>query len=173
MRTPIIAGNWKMHKTVGEAVEVARKLDEQVADSPVEVVICAPFTSLSALSALGLKKVKLGAQNMYYADQGAFTGEISPAMLEDVGCEYVILGHSERREIFQESDELINKKVLKALETGLKPILCVGETLAQRKAEQTTDVVVAQTTQGLAGVSAKQIAHVVIAYEPIWGHWHR
>ncbi len=168
MRTPIIAGNWKMHKTVGEAVEVARKLDEQVADSPVEVVICAPFTSLSALSALGLKKVKLGAQNMYYADQGAFTGEISPAMLEDVGCEYVILGHSERREIFQESDELINKKVLKALETGLKPILCVGETLAQRKAEQTTDVVVAQTTQGLAGVSAKQIAHVVIAYEPIW-----
>lgn len=157
-----------MHKTVGEAVEVARKLDEQVADSPVEVVICAPFTSLSALSALGLKKVKLGAQNMYYADQGAFTGEISPAMLEDVGCEYVILGHSERREIFQESDELINKKVLKALETGLKPILCVGETLAQRKAEQTTDVVVAQTTQGLAGVSAKQIAHVVIAYEPIW-----
>lgn len=168
MRTPIIAGNWKMHKTIGEAVEVARKLDQRVADSSVEVVICAPFTSLSALNALGLKKVKLGAQNMYFADQGAFTGEISPAMLEDVGCEYVILGHSERREIFKESDDLINKKVLKALKNGLKPILCVGETLAQRKAEETKDVVVEQTTQGLAGVTPVEISKVVIAYEPIW-----
>ena len=109
MRTPIIAGNWKMHKTVGEATDMVRKLDELVADSPVEVVICAPFTSLASLSALGLNKVKLGAQNMYFAEQGAFTGEISAAMLEDVGCEYVILGHSERREIFKEDDELINK----------------------------------------------------------------
>lgn len=157
-----------MHKTIGEAVEVARKLDQRVADSSVEVVICAPFTSLSALNALGLKKVKLGAQNMYFADQGAFTGEISPAMLEDVGCEYVILGHSERREIFKESDDLINKKVLKALKNGLKPILCVGETLAQRKAEETKDVVVEQTTQGLAGVTPVEISKVVIAYEPIW-----
>ncbi|HBG01674.1 MAG TPA: triose-phosphate isomerase [Firmicutes bacterium] len=167
-RLPIIAGNWKMHKTIGEAVEVARKLDQRVADSSVEVVICAPFTSLSALNALGLKKVKLGAQNMYFADQGAFTGEISPAMLEDVGCEYVILGHSERREIFKESDDLINKKVLKALKNGLKPILCVGETLAQRKAEETKDVVVEQTTQGLGGVTPVEISKVVIAYEPIW-----
>lgn len=168
MRTPIIAGNWKMHKNVGEAVEVARQLDEQVADSPVEVVICAPFTSLSALSALGLSKVKLGAQNMYFAEQGAFTGEISATMLEDVGCEYVILGHSERREIFKEDDELINKKVLKALETGLKPILCVGETLEQRKAGETEAVVVAQTTKGLAGVAPETLPSVVIAYEPIW-----
>jgi len=168
MRTPIIAGNWKMHKNVGEAVEMVRMLDERVADSPVEVVICASFTSLSALSALGLGKVKLGAQNMFYADQGAYTGEISASMLEDVGCEYVILGHSERREIFKEDDELINKKVLKALEANLKPILCVGETLAQRKAGETETVVVAQTTQGLAGVSADQIEKVVVAYEPIW-----
>jgi len=168
MRTPIIAGNWKMHKTVGEATEMVRKLDELVADSPVEVIICAPFTSLASLSALGLNKVKLGAQNMYFAEQGAFTGEISAAMLEDVGCEYVILGHSERREIFKEDDELINKKVLKALETGLKPILCVGETLEQRKAGETENVVVEQTTKGLAGVGAEQIRQVVIAYEPIW-----
>ncbi|HKM42895.1 MAG TPA: triose-phosphate isomerase [Limnochordia bacterium] len=168
MRTPIIAGNWKMHKNVGEAVEMVRILDELTADSPVEVVICAPFTSLSSLSALGLSKVKLGAQNMYYAEEGAYTGEISASMLEDVGCEYVILGHSERREIFKEDDELINKKVLKALDVGLKPILCVGETLTQRQAGETEDVVVSQTTLGLAGVNADQIEQVVIAYEPIW-----
>ncbi|MCK9525474.1 MAG: triose-phosphate isomerase [Limnochordia bacterium] len=168
MRTPIIAGNWKMHKNVGEALELVRMLDELTTDSPVEVVVCAPFTSLSSLSALGLSKVKLGAQNMYYAAEGAYTGEISASMLEDVGCEYVILGHSERREIFKENDELINKKVLKALDAGLKPILCVGETLAQRKAGETEDVVVTQTTQGLAGVQPEQIENVVVAYEPIW-----
>lgn len=168
MRTPIIAGNWKMHKNVGEAIETARLLDEQAAESNVEVVICAPFTSLSPLSALGLTKVKLGAQNMYFAEQGAFTGEISAAMLVDVGCEYVILGHSERREIFKEDDGLINKKVLKALEAGLKPILCVGETLEERKASKTEAIVVGQTTKALAGVAAEDLADVVIAYEPIW-----
>lgn len=168
MRTPFIAGNWKMHKTVGEAVEAARKLEELVQGSPVEVAICAPFTSLAALSALGLSKVKLGAQNMYWADQGAFTGEISAAMLLDVGCEYVILGHSERRHIFREDDELINKKVLQALQKGLKPILCVGETLEERRAGQTENVVVTQTTRGLAGVGADKLPTVVIAYEPVW-----
>lgn len=168
MRVPIIAGNWKMHKNVGESLETVRKLEEQVAQSAVEVVVCAPFTSLSALSALGLTKVKLGAQNMHFAEQGAFTGEISASMLVDVGCEYVILGHSERREIFKEDDELINRKVQKALAEDLKPILCVGETLEQRKAGQTEDVVVSQTTKGLAGVTAEQLDRVVIAYEPIW-----
>ena len=168
MRTPIIAGNWKMHKNVGESLETARQLEERVKDSSVEVVICAPFTSLAALSALGLSKVKLGAQNMYFQDQGAFTGEISAGMLLDVGCEYVVLGHSERRQIFQEDDELVNKKVVKALETGLKPILCVGETLEERRAGQTEDVVVSQTKRGLAGVAADQLANVVIAYEPVW-----
>ncbi|NLO65965.1 MAG: triose-phosphate isomerase [Firmicutes bacterium] len=168
MRTPIIAGNWKMHKTVGEAVETCRKLEEVVTDSPVEVVVCAPFTSLSALSALGMEKVQLGAQNMFYADQGAYTGEISGQMLVDTGCSYVILGHSERREIFGEDDELINKKVLKALELGLRPILCVGETLSQRKAGETEEVVVSQTAKALSGVAAEQLPQVVIAYEPIW-----
>lgn len=168
MRIPIIAGNWKMHKNVGESLETARQLDELVADSAVEVVICAPFTSLSALSALGLNKVKIGAQNMHFEDQGAYTGEVSAAMLVDVGCEYVILGHSERREIFEENDELINKKVVKALKSNLKPILCVGETLEQRNAGGTEDVVVAQTTKALTGVTAEQLPKVVIAYEPIW-----
>lgn len=168
MRIPIIAGNWKMNKTMGEAVEICRQLDELVANSPVEVVVCAPFTSLSALNALGMSKVKLGAQNMYYTDHGAYTGEISADMLVDVGCEYVILGHSERREIFKETDELINQKVLQALKTDLKPILCVGETLTQRRAGETEKVVVDQTTKALAGVLSEQLAEIVIAYEPIW-----
>lgn len=168
MRTPIIAGNWKMHKTVSEAVELCRQLEGDLAQSPVEVVVCPPFTALSALNALGLEKIKLGAQNMYFADQGAYTGEISPGMLVDVGCQYVILGHSERREIFKEDDQLINKKVLKALEVGLRPILCVGESLAQRQAGATEEVVVSQLRKALAGVSPDLAAQLVIAYEPIW-----
>lgn len=168
MRTPIIAGNWKMHKIVGEALEICRQLDEAVANSSVEVVVCAPFTALASINALGLKKVKTGAQNMYFEDQGAYTGEVSAAMLVDVGAEYVILGHSERREIFKEDDELINKKVLKALEANLKPILCVGETITQRKAGDTETVVVEQTTKALVGVKPEELTNVVIAYEPIW-----
>jgi len=168
LRTPIIAGNWKMHKTVGEAIETCRKLEELVCDSPVEVVVCAPFTALSAITALGLSKVKLGAQNMYFEEKGAFTGEISPNMLVDVGCEYVILGHSERREIFKEDDELVNKKVLQALAHGIKPILCVGETLTQRRAGETEAVVVGQTMKALADVRPEDVSKVVIAYEPIW-----
>ncbi len=157
-----------MHKNVGEAIEACRQLEELVADSPAEVVICAPFTSLSALNALGLTKVKLGAQNMYFADQGAFTGEISGQMLIDVGCQYVIIGHSERRALFGEDDEMVNKKVLKALKLGLRPILCVGETLTQRQSEKTETVVVEQTAKALSGVAPEQLSQVVIAYEPIW-----
>ncbi len=157
-----------MHKNVGEAIEACRQLEELVADSPAEVVICAPFTSLSALNALGLTKVKLGAQNMYFADQGAFTGEISGQMLIDVGCQYVIIGHSERRALFGEDDEMVNKKVLKALKLGLRPILCVGETLTQRQSEKTETVVVEQTAKALSGVAPEQLTQVVIAYEPIW-----
>jgi len=168
MRTPIIAGNWKMNKIVGEALELCRQLDEAVANSDVEVVVCPPFTALASLNALGLKKVKLGAQNMYFEEQGAFTGEISASMLVDVGAEYVILGHSERRGIFKEEDELINKKVLKALEANLKPVLCVGETLEQRKTGDTEKVVVEQTTKALVDVKSDELANVVIAYEPIW-----
>ena len=171
MRTPIIAGNWKMHKTVGEAVETCIKLEEVVTDSPVEVVVCAPFTSLSALSALGMEKVQLGAQNMFYRIRVLTLGNIWP----DAGryglqlCDFRPL---ERREIFGEDDELINKKVLKALELSLRPILCVGETLSQRKAGETEEVVVSQTAKALSGVAAEQLPQVVIAYEPM-GHWHR
>lgn len=168
MRTPIIAGNWKMNKTVGEAVELCRQLEKEVADSPVEVVVCPPFTALSAVNALGLEKVKLGAQNLYFTEKGAYTGEISPGMLVDVGCEYVLVGHSERRELFKEDNQLINKKLLKAVEFGLKPILCVGETLEERQAGETEKVVLSQVREGLAGVEAEKIPSVVIAYEPIW-----
>lgn len=168
MRTPIIAGNWKMHKTVPEAVETCRNLDKQAVRDGVEVVICAPFTALSAIQALGLQNVKLGAQNMYYQPEGAFTGEISPVMLRDVGCEYVVLGHSERREYFSETDELVNKKALAALEIGLKPIICVGETLEQRKAGKTESLVVAQIEKAFSNISAEEAPVVVVAYEPIW-----
>ncbi|HHY14759.1 MAG TPA: triose-phosphate isomerase [Firmicutes bacterium] len=168
MRTPIIAGNWKMHKNVGEAIEACRRLEELAAHSLAEVVVCAPFTSLSALNALGLTKIKLGAQNMHFADQGAFTGEISGQMLIDVGCQYVIIGHSERRALFGEDDGMINKKVLNALKLGLRPILCVGETLTQRQSGETETIVIEQTQKALSGVTPEQLSKVVIAYEPIW-----
>ena len=168
MRTPIIAGNWKMHKTVSEAVELVRKLEAELKDSPVEVVVCPPYTALSAVFALGLSIVKLGAQNMYHEEQGAYTGEISPVMLKDVGCQYVILGHSERREYFKEDDEFVAKKAAKALEHGIKPIICVGESIEERRAGKTFDVVVTQTKGALAHITPEQIADVVIAYEPIW-----
>jgi triosephosphate isomerase len=168
MRTPIIAGNWKMNKTVSQAVELCRKLESALQDSPVEVVVCPPFTALSAVFALGLTKVKLGAQNMYHADKGAYTGEISPVMLKDVGCQYVILGHSERRQYFKEDDELVAAKAAKALEYGIKPIICVGESIDQRRAGQTAEVVVSQTKGALAKVQPDQVTDVVIAYEPIW-----
>lgn len=168
MRIPIIAGNWKMHKTVPESIEACRKLEELVADSDVEVVVCPPFTALSAIKALGLEKVKLGAQNVYHEDKGAFTGEISAVMLHDIGCDYVIIGHSERREIFGEDDMLINKKVIAALQHCIKPIICVGETLSQRKAGETKAVVISQVEKAFHGISSKNAAQTVIAYEPIW-----
>ncbi len=157
-----------MHKNVGEAIEACRRLEELAAHSLAEVVVCAPFTSLSALNALGLTKIKLGAQNMHFADQGAFTGEISGQMLIDVGCQYVIIGHSERRALFGEDDGMINKKVLNALKLGLRPILCVGETLTQRQSGETETIVIEQTQKALSGVTPEQLSKVVIAYEPIW-----
>ncbi len=157
-----------MHKNVGEAIEACRRLEELAAHSLAEVVVCAPFTSLSALNALGLTKIKLGAQNMHFADQGAFTGEISGQMLIDEGCQYVIIGHSERRALFGEDDGMINKKVLNALKLGLRPILCVGETLTQRQSGETETIVIEQTQKALSGVTPEQLSKVVIAYEPIW-----
>ncbi|KRE73935.1 MULTISPECIES: triose-phosphate isomerase [Paenibacillus] len=167
-RTPIIAGNWKMFKTVSEAISFVNEVKGSTVEG-VESVICSPFTNLPALvEATKGTDVHVGAQNLHFEDNGAFTGEISGVMLKDLGVEYVIIGHSERRAYFAESDEIVNKKVVAAFKHGLKPILCVGEKLEEREAGQTKDVCKVQTEAAFAGLSAEQAAQVVIAYEPIW-----
>ncbi len=170
MRMPLIAGNWKMYKTVAEAVDLVETLLTELAEvSDREVLICPPFTALYPLAPLLTDSpIKLGAQNMYAASQGAFTGEIAPPMLLELNCRYVILGHSERRQVFGEDDTLINKKVRSALEFGLRPILCVGETKPQRDAGMAEETTLGQLRAGLGGLAAEQIGEVVIAYEPVW-----
>lgn len=170
MRTPIIAGNWKMHKNIQETVSFIKELSPLVkADSDVEIVICAPFTALyPAGQALAGSKIGLGGQDVFWEKQGAFTGEISPAMLVDAGCKYVIIGHSERRQYFGEVEETVNRKVKAALAVGLIPIVCVGETLEEREAGETELVIARQIDGGLAGLSIEQIDKIVIAYEPVW-----
>ncbi|HHY32055.1 MAG TPA: triose-phosphate isomerase [Firmicutes bacterium] len=170
MRRRIIAGNWKMNKTRDEAVDLVGDLKEMLADvGDVEVVVCPPFTALDAVrEALRGSNIELGAQNMYWEEEGAFTGEISPLMLRNLGCTYVILGHSERRTYFGETDEGVNRKVKSALANGLLPIICVGETLEQRDAGKTEEVVVRQTKAALSGVKTNGAERIVIAYEPVW-----
>lgn len=170
MRTPIIAGNWKMHKTISETAALARELAALTADAKgVEVVICPPFTALAAAhEAVAGSAVKLGAQNMYWEPKGAFTGEIAPGMLSDAGCQYVIIGHSERRQYFGETDQTVNQKLKAAFAGSLIPIICVGETLDQREAGTTEAVVGEQVQAGLAGLTEGQAASLVIAYEPVW-----
>ncbi|MDH5680228.1 MAG: triose-phosphate isomerase [Spirochaetota bacterium] len=170
MRKSLIAGNFKMHKTVQEVLDYARGLSEEVQGiSDRDILICPPFTSLSeAKSVIKDSPILLGAQNMHYESQGAFTGELSAEMLLDVGCDYVILGHSERRHVFNESDDLINLKVKKALTTGLKAILCVGELLDEREAGIAETIVKNQIENGLKDVSETDMANVIIAYEPVW-----
>ena len=169
MRKPIIAGNWKMHKTIAEAVEFVNDIKDKVNNTDVEAVICAPFTLLKDLKeATKGTNIKIGAQNMHYAEQGAFTGEISAPMLKELNIDYVVLGHSERRQYFNETNETVNKKVIKALEEGIDPILCVGETLEEREASETKNVCKEQTEKALIGVSAEDMKKVVIAYEPVW-----
>ncbi|CCO08653.1 triose-phosphate isomerase [Desulforamulus hydrothermalis] len=169
MRQKIIAGNWKMHKTTDEARQFVQALQEKLTDCRAAVVICPPFTALAAVAeVLAGSKLALGAQNMHWADQGAYTGEISPLMLQDCGCRYVILGHSERRQYFGETDGQVNQKVKAALAHGLLPVVCVGETLAQRQGGLTETVVGSQTAAALAGLTPEQVAGLVIAYEPVW-----
>lgn len=169
MRTPIVAGNWKMFKTIAEAKQFAEAVKQRDAVAGVEQVVCAPFTALAALAeALKGTDVALGAQNMHFEEQGAFTGEISPLMLKEIGVRYVIIGHSERRQYFNETDESVNKKTLAALKHGLRPIVCVGESLEEREAGKTAEVVRKQTEAALTDVTPDQLADVVIAYEPIW-----
>jgi triosephosphate isomerase len=170
MRTPIIAGNWKMNETVTETLELVREIRKLLGETPpgVEVVLCPPFTSLwVAKNALGHSKFSLGAQNLYYEPKGAFTGEISPLMLAEL-VTYVIIGHSERRQHFGETDDSVNRKIKSALAHGLKPIMCVGENLAENEAGKTLEVVGRQVRGGLAGLTPEQMQNIVIAYEPVW-----
>jgi triosephosphate isomerase len=170
MRKPIIAGNWKMNKTIPEAKTlVTGVLDKLSGFNDVEVLFCPPFTALSTVKEL-IKgtSCKLGAQDLYWKEKGAFTGEVSPLMLKDVGCDYVIIGHSERRQFFGETDETVNEKVKAALAVGIKPIICVGESLAEREAGETNALITRQTEKALAGIEASAIPSMVIAYEPIW-----
>jgi triosephosphate isomerase len=168
-RKPIIAGNWKMFKTVGEAQSFFSEVKGKAEVDGVESVICAPFTALPALvEAAKGTSIAIGAQNLHFEDNGAFTGEISGVMLADLGVKYVIIGHSERRAYFAETDEIVNKKTHAAFKHGLTPIVCVGEKLEEREADQTKEVCKVQTEAAFQGLSAEQAAQVVIAYEPIW-----
>jgi len=169
MRKKIIAGNWKMNKTPKEALELVQLLKSKVNTDKVDVVFCVPAIDIIPVAdALKDTKISVGAQNMYFKDSGAFTGEISADMLIETGVKYVIIGHSERRQYFNETDETVNKKVLQAIEKGLTPIICVGETLAQREKAITVDFVRIQVKSALKDVTSEQAQNIVIAYEPIW-----
>jgi len=170
MRKKIIAGNWKMHLTHLEAVDLVRELKGSLEnDGYYEVVLCPPFTALYVVAQeLPGSFLKLGAQNVFYVDEGAYTGEISPKMLKALGCEYVIVGHSERRKYFREDDDLIAKKVKAVVENGMTPILCVGETLEEREEGKAREIISYQLEKGLAQLSKDSVEKVVIAYEPVW-----
>ncbi len=173
MRKPFVAGNWKMNTDIQSSVDLARAIaagsEENLAGGRVTVAVCPPSVYLGAVGqALSSSSVALGAQNVYSEPQGAFTGEVSPSMLKDVGCIYVLCGHSERRHVFGETDEMVNKKLHAALSGGLLPILCVGELIEERKAEQTEAVVSRQLQQGLAGVDRARMEAMTVAYEPVW-----
>jgi triosephosphate isomerase len=170
MRSPIIAGNWKMHKTVRESVDFARQLMIAYAESPDRrVIVAPPFTSIYTVAAVLMGSViHVAAQNLHDKQAGAFTGEISAGMLVDAGCEYVIVGHSERRTIFGEKDDVINRKLKAAISSGLKPIFCIGETLEEREAGRTFAVIERQIKEGLNNFTADDIKNIVIAYEPVW-----
>jgi triosephosphate isomerase len=170
MRTPLIVGNWKMHKTVEESVDFARGLLEAIEDvDGVETAVAPPFTALHQVAEI-LKggAIRLAAQNLFWEESGAYTGEVSGPQLVEAGCSLAIIGHSERRQYFGETDETVNRRLFAALAVGLYPILCIGETLEQRQAGQTFEVVANQLDGGLADVGADQTGSVVIAYEPVW-----
>ena len=167
MRKPIIAGNWKMNKTPSEGKKLVEELIPLVKDAKCDVVVCVPATDLYAVGeAVKGTNIHLGAQNVHFAVSGAYTGEISADMLKELGVEYVIIGHSERRQYFGETNETVNKRTLTALEKGLKPIVCVGETLEERETGKTEEVLKKQVVEGLKDVEA--LSSVIIAYEPIW-----
>ncbi len=169
MRRKVIAGNWKMNMLPNEAIEYIQAFETMVKDSKAEIILCVPYTDLfyCLMNAQGTN-IKIGAQNMHFAENGAYTGEISGKMLKSIGVEYVIIGHSERRQYFNETDETVNKKIKAAFENELKPIVCVGETLEQREAGKTESIITSQTRLALEGLTENQVKNTIIAYEPIW-----
>ena len=169
MRRKVIAGNWKMNMLPNEAISMITELTPLVKNAESEVVLCVPYIDLfySLLTAQGTN-IKIGAQNMHYEEKGAYTGEISGKMLKSVGVEYVIIGHSERRQYFKETDEIVNKKIKAAFENNLKPIVCVGETLEEREAGKAFEIIEGQTQKALEGLTVEQVVDTIIAYEPIW-----
>ena len=169
MRRKVIAGNWKMNMLPNEAISCVDELSKLVKDTDNEVILCVPYTDLFyAILTAQNTNIKIGAQNMHFEEKGAYTGEVSGPMLKSIGVEYVIIGHSERRQYFAETDETVNKKVKAAHKYGLKPIVCVGETLEQKEAGETTNVITTQTKLALDGLSKEQVEGTIIAYEPIW-----
>lgn len=169
MRRPIIAGNWKMNKNIAETKALVSELIPLVKDAEAEVVICTPYTDLyTAVELTKGTNISVGAENVHWAESGAFTGEISASMLTEIGVKYVIIGHSERRQYFGETDETVNKRVIAALNAGLKVIVCVGETLEEKEAGKTEDVVTTQTIAAFKDVSSDKIDDIVVAYEPVW-----
>lgn len=169
---PFIAGNWKLHKTNTEAVKLAQSIIKSIQDIPeesAEIVIMPPFTALTPVKkALEGSPIQLGAQNLYWEDEGAFTGEISAPMLTDTGCRFVVVGHSERRQYFGETDQTVNKKIQAVFSHNLIPVVCIGETLEERENNKTFEKIETQLDEGLNGISEEQIRRVIIAYEPIW-----
>jgi len=169
-RLPFMAGNWKMNKTTGEAIDLVRELKAAISGvKGVEVAVAPPFTALYAVcKELEGSSIRLAAQNLYWEEKGAFTGEVSPLMLKEVGCHYVIIGHSERRQFFGETDEMVNRRIKAALAQGLKVIFCIGETLKEREEGKTFSVIERQVEDGLKNLSDKEIKDMVTAYEPVW-----
>lgn len=169
MRRKVIAGNWKMNMLPNEAISFIEELAPLVKDTENEVILCVPYTDLFyALLTTQNTNIKIGAQNMHFEESGAYTGEVSGKMLKSINVEYVIIGHSERRQYFNETDETVNKKIKAAFQYGLKPIVCVGETLEQREAGKTEEIITKQTELALEGLTEEQVKNTIIAYEPIW-----
>ena len=169
MRKKIIAGNWKMNMLPNEAMKFIEDLAPLVKETENEVILCVPYTDLFyALLTVQGTNIKIGAQNMHFEEKGAYTGEVSGKMLKSINVEYVIIGHSERRQYFNETDETVNKKIKAALANGLKPIVCVGETLEQREAGKTEEIITSQTRLALDGLTPEEVKGIIIAYEPIW-----
>jgi triosephosphate isomerase (TIM) len=169
-RRPLVAGNWKMHKTLAEAAALAREICQGYTETmKAEIVLAPPFTALTIVAReISGSAVRLAAQDMFWEKQGAYTGAISPLMLKDAGCQLVIIGHSERRQYFGETEDTVNKKIKAALENSLAPIVCIGETLVQRETQETMMVITSQLTEGLKGLTPQELSRLIIAYEPIW-----